>query len=262
MNKIDVAGTLLEITRIPASRRDLPALLLLHEGLGCVALWKEFPRLLAEGTGCEVVAYSRRGYGRSDPLALPWPVTYMHEEAELLPEILDALDLGRVIGVGHSDGASIAIIAAGSDRFPGLEGLVLESPHVFTEEHGLTEIRKAGIAYRDTDLRDRLARYQDNVDVAFVGWHDAWTHPDFVTWNLEDYLRSIDVPALLIQEADDPYGTLDQLDAIEEGIAGPVERIVLAGHGHSPHRSHPDEVVAAIALFLDRQRLLGVDYGL
>ncbi len=254
MEMVTIAGARIEVLRIPASLPDRPTLLLLHEGLGCVALWKQFPRRLADETGCEVVAYSRRGYGMSDPLPLPWPISYMHDEAEFLSDVLDTLNLDRVVAVGHSDGASIAIIAAGSDRFPGLEGLVLVSPHVFTEEHGLTEIRKAGIAYRETDLRDRLARYHDNVDVAFLGWYDAWTHPDFVAWNLEGFLPAIDVPVLLVQEADDPYGTLAQLDAIEAGVAGPVERLVLTGDGHSPHRSQPGSVVEGIAGFLERTR--------
>ncbi|VAV92420.1 benzoate degradation ring-cleavage hydrolase [hydrothermal vent metagenome] len=251
METVTIAGARIEVLRIPASLPDRPTLLLLHEGLGCVALWKRFPHRLADETGCEVVAYSRRGYGMSDPLPLPWPILYMHGEAEFLSDVLDALGLERIVAVGHSDGASIAIIAAGSRRFPGLEALVLESPHVFTEEHGLTEIRKAGIAYRETDLRDRLAQYHDKVDVAFLGWHDAWTHSAFVAWNLEGFLPAIDVPVLLVQEADDPYGTLAQLDAIEARVAGPVERLVLAGDGHSPHRSQPGAVVAAIVGFLE-----------
>ena len=251
METVAIAGARIEVLRVPATSPDRPTLLLLHEGLGCVALWKEFPHLLADETGCEVVAYSRRGYGVSDPLPLPWPVSYMHDEAELLPDVLDTLGLDRVIAVGHSDGASIAIIAAGTDRFRGLEGLVLESPHVFTEEHGLTEIRKAGIAYRETDLRERLARYHDNVDVAFLGWHGAWTHSDFVAWNLESCLRGIEVPVLLVQEAGDPYGTLAQLDAIEAGVGGPVERLILDGKGHSPHRAHPADVVGTIGRFVN-----------
>jgi len=254
MKTVVIAETHLEMSRIPASRRDRPAVLLLHEGLGCVALWKEFPALLAEATGCEVLTYSRRGYGSSDPRPLPWPVTYMHEEAEALPDVLAVLGLDRVVAVGHSDGASIAIIAAGSDRFPGLEALVLESPHVFAEEHGLAAIRLAGVAYRESDLRARLARYHRNVDITFHGWHDAWTHPEFTEWNLEQYLPAIDVPVLLIQEANDPYGTLAQLDTIDRGVPGPVGRMVLAGSGHSPHRSHPRDVAARISEFIDSGR--------
>jgi len=241
-----VDGARLEVSRIPATRSGLPTLLLLHEGLGCVALWRDFPDRLAAAIGCEVVAYSRRGYGGSDPRPFPWPVTYMHDEADLLPRIVATLGLERVVALGHSDGASIAIIAAGSGRFPGLEALVLEAPHVFTEAHGLAEIRRAGEAYRHGDLRPRLARYHENVDTAFFGWHDAWTHPDFEAWNLEGFLPHIDVPVLLIQERDDPYGTEAQLDAIERGVAGPVRRLVLPGEGHAPHRRHPDEVIAAV----------------
>jgi pimeloyl-ACP methyl ester carboxylesterase len=254
METVIVDGARIEFLLVPASSSNRPTLLLLHEGLGCAARWKEFPELLAEVTRCEVVAYSRRGYGGSDARPLPWPLTYMNEEAEALPSILAALGIERVIGVGHSDGASISIIAAGSDRFPGLEGLVLESPHVFTEEHGMRAIRESGVAYGETDLREKMARYHENVDIAFYGWYDAWTHPGFTTWNLEGFLPNIDVPVLLIQEADDPYGTIAQLDAIEDGVVGRVERLVLDGSGHSPHHAHPDDVAAATGRFIDSSR--------
>ncbi len=251
MEWLTAGGARLELLRIAGTRTEGPTLVLLHEGLGSVGLWKDFPERLAAATGCGVVAYSRRGYGASDPRPLPWPVTYMHDEAEVLREVLEALDLGEVVLLGHSDGASIAIIAAGSGFVPGLRGLILESPHVFTEEWGLAEIRRAGEAYTETDLRARLARHHLHVDVAFYGWHDAWTHPDFERWNLEGFLPAIDVPVLLIQEDHDPYGTVAQLDAIERGVSGPVVRLLLAGEGHSPHRDHPDEVVAAVASFLE-----------
>jgi pimeloyl-ACP methyl ester carboxylesterase len=254
MHKVIVDGSGIEYLRIPASSPDRPALLLLHEGLGCAARWKEFPELLAAATRCEVVAYSRRGYGGSEARPLPWPLTYMHEEAAALQSVLTALGLERVIAIGHSDGASIAIIAAGSGHIRGLEGMVLESPHVFTEEHGLEAIRETRVAYRETDLRERMARYHENVDVAFYGWYDAWTHPDFRNWNLERYLPAIDVPVLLIQEEDDPYGTITQLDAIEAGVPGPVERLVLDGTGHSPHHAHPEAVAAAIGRFVESCR--------
>ena len=256
MDKVIIDGACIEYLRIPASSPNRPALLLLHEGLGCAARWKAFPEVLAEATRCEVVAYSRRGYGGSDVRPLPWPLTYMHDEAEILSDVLAAFGLERVIAVGHSDGASISIIAAGSGHIRGLEGMVLESPHVFTEEHGLEAIREAAVAYRETDLRERMARYHENVDITFYGWYDSWTHPDFRKWNLEGHLPAIDVPVLLIQEADDPYGTIAQLDAIEDGVGGPVERLMLEGSGHSPHHAHPEDVVAGIRRFVDscRQR--------
>ena len=251
MDTITVAGARIEIRRVGAPTPGRPTILLLHEGLGCVALWRDFPDLVARTAQSQVVAYSRRGYGASDPRPLPWPLTYMHDEAELLPDVIAALDLDETIAVGHSDGASIAIIAAGSGRFPGLRGLVLEAPHVFTETHGLAAIRRAKDAYRDGDLRERLGRYHRHVDVAFFGWHDAWTHPEFMEWNLEGFLPGIDVPVVLIQERDDPYGTLAQLDAIERGLPAAPDRIVLPGQGHAPHRTHPEAVAARIAELVD-----------
>ncbi len=251
MGTITVAGTRIEVHRAGSPQPGRPTILLLHEGLGCAALWRDFPGLVARTARTQVVAYSRRGYGASDPRPLPWPVTYMHEEAALLPEVLTALDLDATVAVGHSDGASIAIIAAGSGRFPGLRGLVLEAPHVFTETHGLAAIRRAKDAYRHGDLRERLGRYHRHVDVAFFGWHDAWTHPDFVDWNLEGYLAGIDVPVVLVQERDDPYGTLAQLDAIERGLPTAALRVVLPGEGHAPHRTHPEVVAARIAELVD-----------
>ncbi len=251
METILVSDTRIEYTRLPAAREGLPTLLLLHEGLGCVALWKDFPERLATTTGCEVVAYSRPGYGGSDPVPLPRPTTYMHEDAAALPDIVAALGIDRLVAFGHSDGASIAIIAAGSGLLPGLVGLVLEAPHVFTESVGLASIRRAGDAYRRGDLRRRLERYHGpNVDVAFWGWHDAWTDPDFTTWNLEKFLPGIEIPVLLIQEEQDPYGTQAQLDAIAAGVAGPVERLLLPGSDHSAHRTHPETVAAATAHFV------------
>ncbi|HHC07835.1 MAG TPA: alpha/beta hydrolase [Actinobacteria bacterium] len=251
MESITVDGTTLEVRRWPGDDAG-PALLLLHEGLGCVELWRDVPELLREATGLEVVAYSRRGYGGSDPRPLPWPVEYMHDEAALLPDIVDALGLDRFFVIGHSDGASIAIIAAGRGDLEGLEGLVLLAPHVFAEPHGLAAIRRAGDAYRTGDLRRRLERYHREVDVAFWGWHDAWTHPDFRRWNLEAFLPDLEVPVLLVQAEEDPYGTLAQLDAIEAGVSGPVDRLVLPGDDHAPHRAHPGLVVDRIARFVGR----------
>ncbi len=252
MEWVEVDGARLEVSRVGDGHPGRPAILLLHEGLGSVGLWKDFPERLADATGCEVVAYSRRGYGASDPRPLPWPVTYMHDEAALVPELLATLGLDDVVAFGHSDGASIAIIAAGAGAFPGLRALVLESPHVFTEPWGLAEIRRAGATYRNADLRRRLARYHTHVDVAFYGWHDAWTHPDFERWNIEEYLAGIDVPVLLIQEEGDPYGTLAQLDAIEAKVSGSTERLVLAGDGHAPHRDHPEAVLTAVSRLVER----------
>jgi pimeloyl-ACP methyl ester carboxylesterase len=231
-------------------RADRPPLVLLHEGLGCVALWRDFPRRVAAATGGPTtLVYSRAGYGRSTPVPLPRPVTYMHEEAlHGLPAVLAEHGIDRPILIGHSDGASIAIIHAGAG-FP-VTALVLMAPHVFVEDRSIDGIRAAKEAYDHGDLRGRLARYHDHVDVAFRGWNDVWLSPEFRTWDITDRLGGITCPVLLVQEEHDAYGTVAQLDAIERGVPGRVERCVVAGTGHSPHLDDPESTLAAVAGFV------------
>ena len=177
----------------------------------------------------------------------------MHDEAELLPEVLKAAGIRDHVLVGHSDGASIALIYAGSAPAAGLRGLILEAPHVFTEPHGLASIARAREAYQATDLRARLARHHgDNVDVAFRGWNDVWLHPDFRAWNIEEFLPKIEVPILILQGEDDEYGTWKQVEAIERGSGGPVEALAIPDCGHSPHREQPEVTLAAMAGFIRR----------
>jgi len=248
---LTAGGHRLEYARIDGAR-DRPTLILLHEGLGSIALWRDFPMKLAQATGCAVVVYSRYGYGRSDALAGPRGVDYMHREAlEALPELRARLGLDDAILVGHSDGASIALIHAGSGRWP-VRALVLEAPHVFVEDVSLTSIAAARTAYETTDLSRRLARYHADVDSAFRGWNDIWLHADFRAWNIEDVLPGVRRPVLAIQGADDEYGTLAQLDAIERGVAGAFERLVLPECRHSPHRDQEQTVLAAMARFIAR----------
>lgn len=231
-----------------------PTLVFLHEGLGSVGLWREFPQKLAARTGLGALVYSRAGYGASDPVVLPRPVTYMHDEAlRILPALLQAAGIERHILVGHSDGASIALIHAGGAARSGLLGLILEAPHVFTEEMGLRSIVAAGEAYRAGDLRAKLARWHGaNVDNAFLGWHDVWTSPAFRSWNIEEYLPHLRVPALAIQGEGDEYGTLRQIEAIERQAGAGIERQILPGCGHSPHRDQEDEVLRRMADFVRR----------
>ncbi len=231
-----------------------PQLVMLHEGLGSVAMWRDFPDRLADATGRGVLVYSRFGYGSSDPVPLPRPLTYMHHEGlTVLPKLLDVCDVGDCILVGHSDGASIAIIHTGGDRDPRVRGLVLMAPHVFNEPVCVASIEKAREAWSATDLRARLARYHgDNVDCAFRGWNDAWLDPGFIDWNIEEYLSGIAVPTLVIQGEDDEYGTLRQVDAIRDGITGEVAVEVLADCRHSPHRDRPEATLAAICTLVDR----------
>jgi pimeloyl-ACP methyl ester carboxylesterase len=230
-----------------------PPILLLHEGLGSAGLWKSFPSLLAERTGRRVIAYSRYGYGRSDVLAEAREPDYMHHEGErVVPELLARLELPRVVLLGHSDGASIALVCAGTH--PGLvAALVLEAPHVFVEDRSVAAIEAAAVAYRETDLRHKLARHHDDVDRTFWGWNDVWLDPRFRAWNIESYLPGVRCPTLSIQGDADEYGTLAQLDAISARIRD-TQTVVLPGCGHSPHRDRQAETLNATAEFLSALR--------
>lgn len=237
----------------------LPVIVLLHEGLGCVAMWKDFPELLAQATGLPVLAYSRVGYGGSDPCILPRPLGYMHEEGERhLPELLSALGIQRHILVGHSDGASIALVYAGAAPPDGLLGVAVMAPHSFCEDVSVASIQAADRAYAETDLRVRLARYHgDNVDCAFRGWCDAWLHPDFRRWNIEAHVARIMVPVLVIQGEDDEYGTVAQVDSVADRVQGRVQTLLLPACGHSPHRDQPDATVSALQRFVGEFSLRG-----
>ena len=245
---IEVRGRHIEAERIGPEQG--PTLVFLHEGLGSLGLWRDFPRRLCDATGLGAFVYSRAGYGQSDSAPLPWPVRYMHDEAELLPELLAEAGIGDPILVGHSDGASIAIIYAGSGS--PARALILEAPHVFTEEGGLASIAKMRELYATTDLRRKLARWHRDVDNAFNGWNGAWLNPEFRKWNLEEYLPRISQPILLVQGRDDEYGTEKQLDAIRAQVEGAVETVLLDQCGHSPHRDQPEAALSAMAGFIRR----------
>ena len=222
---------------------------MVHQGLGSVALWKDFPQRLADATGHRVLAYSRLGYGKSDPLAGPRGVDFMHIEAlEMLPLLLDSLGVQNLVLFGHSEGASIALIHAARAHRP-VAGVVALAPHVFVERYGLDSIAAARRTYLDGDLREKLARYHDDVEGAFWGWNDIWLHPDFVAWNIEALLSKIACPVLAIQGVDDEYGTLAQIDRLERGVRD-LRRLELARCGHSPHRDQPEAVLTAVAKFL------------
>lgn len=227
-------------------------LVLLHEGLGSLGLWRDFPARLAAATGLPALAYSRFGYGGSDPCALPRPLRYMHDEGlSVLPELLARLEIGTYVLIGHSDGASIAIIHAGGAARAGLLGAVLMAPHVFNEEISVRSIAAARRAYESGDLRARLERWHGaNVDCAFLGWNGAWLDPGFRDWNIEEYLSGVRVPLLVIQGGDDEYGTLAQVEAIRAGAGAEV--LVLEQCGHSPHRDREGETLEAIVRFVAR----------
>ena len=253
---LDIDGLRLEGRWIGPGPADAPTLVLLHEGLGCVGLWGDFPQKLAQATGCGIFVFSRAGYGKSDPVPLPRALTYMHDEArDVLPKLLDAIGFRRGFLVGHSDGASITVIYAGMHDDPRLEGIVLIAPHVFTEDMGIASIAEAKQAYEHGDLKRKLARWHENVDCAFHGWNGAWLDPDFRNWDLTEFLPAIRIPVQIVQGVADQYGTSAQVGAIAEGSPGPVETVMLPGIGHSPHREAPAATVEAVASFVRRHQL-------
>src|ERR1043166_134138 len=250
---LSVNGTSLEYRMIGPRPDAAPAIVMLHEGLGSVTTWGDFPQKLGEQTGAGVFVYSSAGYGQSSTITLPRPLDYMQREAtEMLPALLDAIGFRRGILLGHSDGASIAACYAGSVQDHRVRGLVLIAPHFFTESEGLAAIRKARAAYATTDLRARLARHHADVDVAFRGWNEAWLDPGFADFDTTDTLAYIRVPMLIVQGEADPYGTVAQARVAAEGCYCPVETVLMPGVGHAPHREKPEATLAAAAAFIDR----------
>ncbi|NRP15306.1 MULTISPECIES: alpha/beta fold hydrolase [unclassified Marinobacterium] len=253
VNFIEVDGRQHEavITTPAGGARNSVAFILLHEGLGCVELWKDFPQQLADQTGSDVVSYSRGGYGKSSPVEVPRRLDYMAEEATVwLPQIMQQLEYDQFILVGHSDGGSIALIFAGTSTDDRVIGVVTLAAHVFNEPVCVASIEKARDAYESGGLRQGLARYHgDNVDCAFWGWNKAWLDPDFLDFNIESYLESIRVPLLVVQGDLDEYGTLDQVDAIVSQAGSRSESLVIPNCRHSIHRDAPEQLIAAIKEF-------------
>jgi pimeloyl-ACP methyl ester carboxylesterase len=247
---VDAGGHRLEYERIDMAGAARPTLVLLHEGLGSVAMWRDFPSRLVHATGCDVLVYSRYGYGNSGRLTAPREVRYMHDEALVtLPELLDELGIARPILVGHSDGGSIALIHAGAQARP--VAVVTLAAHVLVEDIAVASIAAAKTAYETTDLRAKLARYHADVDSTFWGWNRIWLHPDFRAWNIEEYLPRITCPVLAIQGNDDEYGTMEQMRRIGAQVPD-VDLVELEDCRHSPHRDQPEAVLDAITRFVDR----------
>jgi len=248
----------IEVQRIsPSAPRDgAPTLVFLHEGLGSVAMWRNFPRRLCDAAGANGIVYSRPGYGRSTPRDSHerWGLDFMHRQAhELLPTLLDALHVDRDAQppwlIGHSDGASIALLHAA--RFPQqVGGLVVMAPHLFVEDLSIASIQQARHRYEQTDLRQKLARYHDDPDSAFWGWNDIWLHPPFAHWNIEGEIAPITCPLLAMQGVDDEYGTLEQIRAIARRLPHAV-LVELPQCGHSPHRDQTLLVIDQVTRFID-----------
>lgn len=220
------------------------ALVFLHEGLGSAAQWRDFPDAVAAATGLPALVYSRAGYGRSDPVELPRPLDYMEQEgAHALPAVLAAAGIQEPVLIGHSDGGTIALCTAADHP---VRALVTLAPHVRCEALSVSSIAAAREAYEHGDLREKLAKHHDHVDVAFWGWNRAWLDPAFVQWSIEPLLPRITAPVLAIQCADDPYGTPAQVHSLAERVAGPAEVLLFPEGGHAPHRAHREATLAAI----------------
>lgn len=251
--RMQAGGADLEAVCVGPPPSEAPTIIMLHEGLGCVGLWRDFPDKLAQETGHGVFVYSRRGYGASQPCTLPRPLDYMTREAmDVLPDVLTEIGLRRGILLGHSDGASIAAIYAGSIQDHRIRGLMLMAPHVFTEPMGLAAIAKTKQAYETGNLRAKLAAYHADVDNAFRGWNDAWLDPEFARWNIEEVIAYIRVPVLAIQGKDDQYGTAAQIQALEEQLYSPLDIELIDECRHSPFIDQPERTLAVVADFVAR----------
>jgi pimeloyl-ACP methyl ester carboxylesterase len=250
---LEIGSQQLEYRMIGPRPEAAPTIVMLHEGLGCVGLWREFQDRVQAATGLGVFVYSRAGYGQSSPVELPRPLSYMHDEArETLPRLLETIGFQRGLLLGHSDGASIATIYAGSRQDHRIGGLVLIAPHFFTEDAGIASIAEARKAYDCGDLRARLARWHVDVDNAFKGWNDAWLNPEFRKWDITEYLAYIRVPVLIVQGEDDQYGTVEQIEDAERECYCPVEVALLPNARYAPQRDAPEAALNAISEFVTR----------
>jgi pimeloyl-ACP methyl ester carboxylesterase len=249
---VDIDGVSLECAWFGVRPPDSPTIVMLHEGLGSVSTWRNFPERLAAATKTGVFAFSRAGYGRSSSAPLPRPVDTLHREAlHVLPKVLDAIGFRRGILFGHSDGGSIAAIYAGSIQDHRVRGLVLIEPHFFVEAMNLAAIRKTAADYETGDLRARLARHHANADATMQGWLDFWLDPEFETFDIREALRYIRVPLLVVKGENDPYGTIEQIRAAEAECYCPVEAVVIPKAGHAPHHDAPELTLEIVAGFVN-----------
>ncbi len=251
MPNVSASGRSLAYEWIGEGREGSPVLVLLHEGLGSIRPWRDFPAKLSSATGCRALVYDRYGYGQSDVLAEPRrTVRFMHDEAlHALPELMKQLNVEEPVLIGHSDGASIALIHAGAGH--AVRAVVAMAPHVFIEPVCLSSIRDATEAFEKTDLPQKLGRYHRDARKTFYGWADVWLDPKFEGWDIRDeYLPGVRCPVLAIQGHDDEYGTMAQLDEIQARVSGPCGLVKLEKCGHAPFRDRPDEVLSRVGSFI------------
>ncbi|RYJ42404.1 alpha/beta fold hydrolase [Flavobacterium beibuense] len=228
-------------------------LVFLHDSLGCVELWRDFPDKLAELTQCNVLVYDRLGYGKSDAMPdVPRPITYMEPQADALHDLLAALNISSPILFGHSDGGTIALLTAA--KYPEtITAVIAEAAHIFVEEITLNGIRAAAQAYKNTNLKQRLEKYHGaNTDILFRAWTQTWTRHDFKDWNITGFLPAITCPLLVIQGTDDEFGSLEQVNGIVNNVSGRVEKQLLPATGHTPHKETPEETLRLSAAFIEK----------
>ena len=240
---------------IAPERKAAPLVVFLHEGLGSVSMWRDFPQRLCDAAGVRGLVYSRPGYGRSTPRAAEeaWDLDFMHRQAhEVLPALLTALDIDAAHDkpwlLGHSDGGSITLLYA-AQFAQAIAGAIVLAPHILVEDLSVASIAQAKTAYETTDLKQRLAKHHDDPDSAFWGWNRIWLHPPFKQWSIEEEIRAIACPLLAVQGLDDEYGTLEQIRGIARRVPQ-TELLELPACGHSPHRDQPDALIAAATRFI------------
>jgi len=256
ISHVQVAGCRLRVKRIepavPGESLQKPTLVFLHEGLGCIELWRDFPHAVCAATGCVGVVYDRKGYGGSDPYGGPWPLDYLLKESGVyLPGLLKNCDLEHAVLIGHSDGGTIGLLTAAGNSSR-VCGVITEAAHIFVETVTLEGIRNAIDAYETGDLKTRLARYHgENTENVFRRWEDRWLSPDFFDWNIEAYLPKITCPLLVLQGENDEYGTTAQLQGIAGGVSGPVEAKLVSGCGHVPHVQARKVVLGEMIRFIN-----------
>ena len=253
---VEAAGHRLEYEWTGIAEAGAPVIVLLHQGLGSLELWRDFPKAVHEAAGLRVLAYSRWGYGKSDPVkSFPRSARWMHEGAAELAALLAALGVARPILFGHSDGATIALLHAAHRLAPPALGVVAMAPHVFLEREGMVSMAKARAAYEEGDLRQKLARFHADVDSAFYGWNVTWLAPAMRGWNVEAELAGIACPLMLVQGVADEYGTPAQLASIERRTGGRAEVALLENCGHSPHIDQRSQVLGALKRLLARVKV-------
>ena len=230
---------------------DQSTIIFLHDSLGCIELWRDFPNKVADQTGCNVLSYDRQGYGQSDPFSIQKrDKSYLLNEAEVLVQIIDQLQLTKVILFGHSDGGSISLLAAALSPDM-ISGVITEGAHVFVEKETITGIKEAVIAYQETNLRDKLIKYHgDKTDDVFKMWTETWLSKDYQSWNIEEFLPKIKCPSLIIQGEKDEYGSLDQVYSIVNNTTGPSEALIIPDIGHTPHKENSEVVLKNVQRFI------------